>query len=257
LAGWYGLGTLASKLGATDGDQTTGGLISFGRARNSNRALGLLATSSTGPTAFGAKFVNETGESLNQITVQLTGELWRQSDLSKTLQCYYYIDPTGAAPFPAGPTGLLPALDVSFPINPTAAGGIAVDGTVAINQTNLSTVNQKIVTWPAGSALWLVWQMADPAGKAQGLAIDNLTFSASNQALPSSVSMSFQISGTNLVLSWAGVAGKTYQVEYKSDLAVNSWTALGSPIPGTGTAFTFTTDFTQSAQRYYRIRIVP
>ena len=47
LAGWYGTSVLLSRFGATDGDQTTGGQISFGLPNSSNRALGLLATSST------------------------------------------------------------------------------------------------------------------------------------------------------------------------------------------------------------------
>ena len=28
--------------------------------------------------------------------------------------------------------------------------------------------------WPPGTALWLVWQMTDSTGKAQGLGIDNV-----------------------------------------------------------------------------------
>jgi hypothetical protein len=33
------------------------------------------------------------------LTVQFIGEVWRQSNLPKTLECYYFIDPTGVAPF--------------------------------------------------------------------------------------------------------------------------------------------------------------
>src|SRR5205085_455861 len=174
LSGWYGLGSLASKFGAQSGDQTTGGQISFGLPNSANRALGLLATSSTGPTAFGAKFINQSGQSLNAISVRLTGQLWRQSNLAKTLQCFYFIDPTGTADFSGNLTASLPALDVSFPANAAAVGGIAVDGTASVNKTNLSLINQQIADWPAGAALWLVWLMVDAAGKAQGLAIDNL-----------------------------------------------------------------------------------
>jgi hypothetical protein len=72
------------RFGATDGDQTTGGQISFGLPNSSNRALGLLATSTTGYTAFGAKFINNTGQTLNYINLQVTGEVWRQSNLPKT-----------------------------------------------------------------------------------------------------------------------------------------------------------------------------
>ena len=41
MNGWYGWAAAASKFGATDGDQTTGGAISFGAENGSNRALGL------------------------------------------------------------------------------------------------------------------------------------------------------------------------------------------------------------------------
>ena len=257
LAGWYGLGNLASKFGATDGDQTTGGQISFGLPNSSNRALGLLATSSTGRTALGARFVNQTATTLNALSVQVTGELWRQSDLHKTLDCYYVIDPSGNAVMPSAPSGLLPGLQVSLPVNPAAIGGVAVDGTSGLNQTNVSILNQPIAAWPPGATLWLVWQMNDPTGKAQGLAIDNLSFSASTQAATLPVPLGFQVTATNLVLSWTGLAGLTYQVEYKDDLGASSWTALGSPMAGNGTVLSFTALTTQPSQRFYRLRVLP
>jgi hypothetical protein len=71
----------------------------------------------------------------------------------------------------------LPTLNVIIPTDAGAAGGIPVDGTAAANQTQLSANNQPI-TWPNGAALWIIWQMPDPTGKAQALAIDNLTFTA-------------------------------------------------------------------------------
>jgi hypothetical protein len=184
LSGWYGWGALASKLGATDGDQTTGGAVSFGAPRSTNRALGLLATSSTSATAFGARFINLTASTLNYMTLQLTGEVWRQSDKAKTLKFYYLIDPSGTRPFSTNITAFLPALDVSFPAVPADVGGLAVDGTSALNQTNLGVVNLPITNWPPAAALWLVWEMTDSASKAQGLAIDNLSFSASSGNLP-------------------------------------------------------------------------
>ncbi len=141
LAGvvWFKF-TLLSRFGATDGDQTTGGQISFGLPNDGNRALGLLATSTTGTTAFGAKIINNTGAALNYITVQATGELWRQSNLPKTLQCFYTVDPTPTAPLPSQATGNLPSLNVLFPTDAGATGGIAVDGTAAANQTQLTAV---------------------------------------------------------------------------------------------------------------------
>src|SRR5208283_901295 len=131
LAGWYGSSVLLSRFGATGGDQTTGGQLSFGLPNSSNRALGLLATSSTGGTAFGVRLLNGTATTLTQMNLQFTGEVWRQSNLPKTLQFYYMVDPTGTNAFPTNATAFLPALNVSFPTVAADVGGVAVDGTAA------------------------------------------------------------------------------------------------------------------------------
>jgi hypothetical protein len=254
LAGWYGTSVLLSRFGATDGDQTTGGQISFGLPNSSNRALGLLATSTTGGTAFGVRFINGTAITLTRMNLQFTGEIWRQSNLSKTLQFYYFIDPTGTNTFPSAATAYLPNLNVNFPTVSTDTGGVAVDGTSPVNQTNLSVLNQAITNWPPGAALWLVWQMTDSTGKAQGLGIDNLSFSAS---IPLPVPVNIQVSGTNLFLNWSGAAGQTYQLEYKNNLTDPAWTPLGSPVTGTGGTLTITNNFDfASPLRLFRLRLV-
>jgi hypothetical protein len=101
LSGWYGWAAAEAKFGASAGDQTTGGVISFGPTNSAatNRALGLLATSSTGPTAFAAKFVNLSGAPLNVMSLSYTGELWRQNGAAKTMSFGYYLDPTATNVF--------------------------------------------------------------------------------------------------------------------------------------------------------------
>jgi hypothetical protein len=262
LTGWYGLAdptaSVGTRFGATHGDQTSGGLISFGLPDSPNRALGLLATSTTGYTVFGAKFINGTSQTLKFMTLQFTGELWRQSDLRKTLEFYYLIDPRATNVFSTSATAFLPALDVGFPTVPADVGGAAVDGTATLNQTNLAVFDQVITNWEPGAALWLVWEMASPAGKSQGLAIDNLSFSAS--VWPTGMSsppLAAQASGTNLLLSCPTVAGLNYQEQYKTNLATGPWLPLGAVIPGNGGSITFTNDLTLSAQSFYRVMILP
>jgi hypothetical protein len=254
MAGWYGEGILLSRFGATDGDQTTGGQVSFGLPNSSNRALGLLATSSTGGTAFGIRFINGSGTTLTRMNLQFTGELWRQSNLPKTLQFYYFVDPTGSGAFPASATALIPALNVNFPTAAADVGGAAMDGTAAVDQTNLSVSDEVISNWAPGSALWLVWQMTDSTGKAQGLAIDDLRFSAS-VPLPLPLSIT-QSSATSLRLSWPAAIGQTYQLEYKNNLTDPAWTSLGNPVTGTGASLTATNNFGASTQRFFRLRLV-
>ena len=257
MSGWYGLSSLTEKFGASAGDQTTGGQISFGLPGSPNRALGLLATSSTGPVAFGLRFVNLTTNVLSYINLNFTGEVWRQADLPKKLQFYYWIDPGASAAFPPSGTALIPALDVSFPTVSTALGGAAVDGALPENQINLSVIGQAITNWPPGAALWLVWQMADLTGKSQGLAIDDLSFSASDQPTRVPVPVGLQTVAANLVLSWPGVAGQVYQLEYKDNLTPGTWTPLGPSLNGMGLPLTVTNALANSVQRYYRLRILP
>jgi hypothetical protein len=259
LAGWYGLAAVGTRFGATDGDQTTGGQVSFGLPGSGNRALGLLATTTTGFTGVGAKFVNQTSQSLNYITLRFTGEVWRQSDLPKTLEFYYFIDPTATAAFSTNYTAFLPGLNVSFPTVPGDVGGAAVDGTAAVNQTNLGVFNQVITNWPPGSALWLVWEMASAAGKSQGLAIDDLSFSASDQPMPApapALAIGSPTANNPLVLSWPGSPGWHYQVEYKTNLTDATWTAWGGPLSGNGATLSLTNPPDGSTQRFFRVRVV-
>jgi len=233
IAGWYGLAnptaSVGTRFGATDGDQTTGGQISFGLPNSSNRALGLLATSTTGHTAFGVKFINNTGITLNEINVRAIGEIWRQSDVAKTLECYYLIDPTATASMSTQATASLPGLNVSFPTIAADVGGAAVDGTNPTNQISLAVTNQAIANWPPGAALWLVWEMANPAGKAQGLAIDNFLFSASATTEAASIPpLNIQVSSAGqFVLSWASSAAN-YQLCAATSLVPP---ILWTPIP--------------------------
>jgi hypothetical protein len=258
MDGWYGWGALTSKFGATDGDQTTGGNISFGLPGNGDRALGLLATSSTGATHFGAKLVNQTGRALNYISLEFVGELWRQSDIPKTLGFHYWIDPTGKASSPPDSTTALANLDVKFPTESGAVGGLAVDGTASANQTTVRVVNQPIGSWAPGAALWLIWDMADVTGKAQGLAIDDLIFQASDQEMVEpGPELEAQISLTDLVLRWESVAGAVYQIEYTDDLASGQWLPLAGPITGTGGVVSSTNVLSRTGERFFRLSVAP
>jgi hypothetical protein len=118
--------------------------------------------------------------------------------------------------------------------------------------------NQTIADWPPGAALWLVWQMTDPTGKGQGIAIDDLTFSASLwSAGLSSPPLTALASGTNFLLSCPTLAGFSYQFQCATNLSAASWSPLGAPIRGTGAPVTITNSLTALAQCFYRLTILP
>jgi regulation of enolase protein 1 (concanavalin A-like superfamily) len=245
LSGWYGWAGLQPKLGASAGDQTTGGVISFGptNSASANRALGLLATSTTGPAAFAARFLNLSGDPLNAVSLSYTGELWRQNTGAKTISFGYYLDPAATNTFSTNLTVWVGNLDVNFP----AGAAAPEDGTAQTNQISLSVTNLPIAQWNPGAALWLVWLMADPSGKGQGLAIDNLSFSAS--ALPVLATLS---AGESLELLWPLSFGG-FTLQQNSGLGQpGGWTDLALPVITNGGWNSVTLPATNAAQ-FFRL----
>jgi len=97
--------------------------------------------------------------------------------------------------------------------------------------------------------LWLVWLAADSQGSAQGIAIDNLRFSASIAP----VSLSIQRSGSDLVLSWPQSAAG-YTLQSNGDLAQsNNWSSVAQSINPAGGLNTVTVPGTTSPQ-YFRLK---
>jgi hypothetical protein len=246
LSGWYGWGAAQAKVGASAGDQTTGGIISFGptNSASANRALGLLATSSTGPMAFAAKFINLSGVPLNVMSLGCTGELWRQNEAAKTLSFGYYLDPTATNEFSTNVTAWVTGLDLNFPTGPASVE----DGTAPANQVGLSVTNLAIGEWTPGTALWLVWLMADPTGKGQGLAIDNLSFSAAQLPL-----LTAQPIASGVEVLWPlTFSGFTLQQNSYLDQAAG-WTDVALPVSTNGGWWSVMVPVTNAAQ-FFRLK---
>jgi hypothetical protein len=124
-----------------------------------------------------------------------------------------------------------------------------LDGTQTSNQVNRAAANLPIASWAPGAALWLVWLAADSQGSAQGIAIDNLRFSAS----VAPVSLSIQPSGSDVILSWPqSVAGYTLQSN-GSLRQPNNWSPVGQPIIPANGLNTVTVPATNSPQ-YFRLK---
>jgi hypothetical protein len=167
MAGWYGSAALTMKAGASAGDQSTGGIISFGPTDSyaTNRALGLLATSSTGPTAFGVKIVNGTTTTINLMTLSFTGELWRQQPSPKTLAFSYLIDPSGTNSFTTNGGTALPGLNVAPASTAPWMARNPPTRFICRSPTNPSTIGHPARLcgssgkWPTTVAPAKVWQL--------------------------------------------------------------------------------------------------
>jgi fibronectin-binding autotransporter adhesin len=184
LDGWWsvGLSSNGDKLGAHYGDQSTGGLVSFGAPSGTNRAIGLIGTSSTGITEMGLVLVNNSGATLNQITLSYTGQLWRQNTSARTLNFGYYVDTAGTANLlsAASSATVDNNLKVSF-----ASGSQNFSGSGPLSANSYSDSIPLAAAWEPGTSLWLTWQISSAASNGQGLALDNFSFSATNANAPS------------------------------------------------------------------------
>jgi autotransporter-associated beta strand protein len=173
LTGWYASASVANQVGAQQGGQTKGGIIDYGLNGNSNRALGLISTSTSGNNEFALEIVNTSGGNLTTATISYTGELWREQTTSNPLGFSYDV---GATPGTTIPSSGLTANSSGNVSLATGTSG-AVNGDAAGNETSIN-FNLNGINWVNGTAIWLVWSQASSSG-AQGYAIDNFSLTAS------------------------------------------------------------------------------
>jgi hypothetical protein len=279
MAGWYGecdADTTSAQLGATEGDQTTGGILSFGLtntpALTQNRALGLIATSTSGATHFGLKVINETLGNLNYFNLSFVGEYWKTGTRPKEMVFGYTVDAAGTnSQFLAGgvianaTNNLYTALDFGSNVWGVAAGVGPTNGTVSAAQTNMAVANLALnQIWAPGQALWLVWSINDAGGSGEGFGIDNLSFSASVHPIyaPGALGATTYITnGVNegLNFSFNGPAGSatSYTVWSTTNLLtpLSQWKNLGNPTSESpaGTYNVVDQSATTNSMEFYRV----
>ncbi|MFN7261580.1 MAG: choice-of-anchor J domain-containing protein [Cyclobacteriaceae bacterium] len=164
------------------GSGNSGDTYSFGATTNTERAFGQLRSGSVIST-IGASFQNNTGSTLNSITISYVGEQWRLGALSRTtnekMDFQFSLDATSLS----SPNWTdVNELDFTPPITAGTVG--ALDGNAASNRVTVTftIVNLNIAH---GSTFWIRWNDVDATSSDDGLAIDDfqLTF-ASGDATP-------------------------------------------------------------------------
>ena len=204
LPGW----TMSNYMGngpdtefrAQDGSLAGGsgrGVVSFGAAAASDRALGVLATSAQ-ISRFGLTLVNNTSSTFTSFSLSFTGEQWRRGNVASpgdALTYDYAITASAAAGI--GDDVLFTNFgSFTAPNTQGVPTEVALDGNLAANQI---AVAQSVpgITWAPGQLLLLRWNGQDITGQDDGLAIDNLSFTA---AVPEPTTLSLA-AAASLVLA--------------------------------------------------------
>jgi hypothetical protein len=165
ISGWYSNKVSYRASGGTD---TTGSLYSFGASGDSDRALGAIASGTTGSVFWGVRLVNNTGSTLTSLNIAYTMEQWRAANTTAQTTNFQY--KVGAASISeAGYTGFAPLDLVS--VNNTTSG--------AVNGNSGTTLTQTLTGFSVnnGEEIWLRWNDTDNTGTDHGLAIDDFSIS--------------------------------------------------------------------------------
>jgi hypothetical protein len=198
IPGWYagsspgtfpGVGgtlspTSTSAHRANDGSSNSGSVYSYGTGGSGERALGTLGSGTPRTQWFGMWLTNTTGSVLEKFTLSYTGEQWRQTTgIQNTLQFYYSTTATQIYDADSQTVGsewtASSTLDfnaIKFGAGVTTDG--ALDGNAAGNKLNISSTVAIPGGWQPGQNLFLRWRDVDNTGSDQGLAVDDLSFSA-------------------------------------------------------------------------------
>lgn len=212
ILGWHLFHTATLAEGGFNGNQrmrigagtaNTGAFMSYGASTSTDRALGSLASNTTAPAAvvgppavpagviyLGAKLTNNTSNVLTEFTLTYNGEQWRNAGASGTPP----VGPAGekllfdyslaATAIQTGAYTAVPALDFTAPVTaPNAAlnGNLAGGGGGRVNGISATITG---ISWAPGADLWLRWNDANNAGDDDGLAIDDVSFSARRPGVP-------------------------------------------------------------------------
>ena len=209
IVGWYLYHPISQAEGGANGHQrmrigagtvNTGSFMSFGASGSTERALGDVGSTTlaanpvapaTGtPIYWAMRVTNNTGQTLGSFTVSYFGEEWR--DGNNTTPEAITVGYTNAATTDATNWAdqaavnpdftSIPALTFNPPV--TANNDAAVDGNVAGRSPSALSATITGLNWAPGTDVWIRFNEPQVAGNDDGLAIDDLTFSANAVAVP-------------------------------------------------------------------------
>ncbi len=175
--------TGTTALAVSNGASNSGAIFSFGATGDSNRALGSVASNSSPGAAstsywyYGIALTNNSGATLNTFSLSYDGEQWRNGG-NTAVQSLAFSYNVGASGLSVASAGFVPVSSLNFNSLQNTTVAAALDGTAAGNRTAGITASISGLTWNPGDTLVLRWADVNDAGNDHGLAIDNVTFSA-------------------------------------------------------------------------------
>lgn len=224
VTGWYAKTDATASIttyGANTGSTTTAGLYAFGVAGTNaltERALGFAPSNAytgaagTGKGYIGWRLINNTGSTINSITVTWTGEEWRKENnaAAHTLNLYYQTSATAITNLTSGSWITAPSTFTS-PITGATTAAV-LDGNASANRVSNISVTIT-VSIAAGSEIMLRWEDLNDSGNDHLLAIDDVTLNATIGAASPAISVSAStLSGLTYVFGSGPSTSQSYNI---------------------------------------------
>src|SRR5262245_2717147 len=186
-AGWYltEMGSGAAADGAYvvgTGSSNAGGAYSFGAAGDAERALGSVGSGTVAPIFYGAKFTNAGSGPITALAISFDGEVWRRGP-STNPDGLVFAYSTNATDLTTGTFTSLPALNFTSLGNTCATAAGPTNGNSTNCRTTISGTISGLAVNP-GSSIWIRWMDADTSGSDDGVAIDNVSVTATFSTQP-------------------------------------------------------------------------
>ncbi|MEH2264703.1 Calx-beta domain-containing protein [Nostoc sp.] len=176
ISGWY---TTRASYNPGTGTSNVGGLYSFGTSVG-DRALGSVASGTTGTISYGLRLQNNTGSPITKLQVGYTGEQWRNGGNTspQQLKFSYQIGSTLTS-LTTGTWTPVTSLDFTGPIATATPG--AINGNQTGNRVVITPVIFNLATPIAnGEEIMLRWEDIDDGSNNHGLAIDDVSVKLNN-----------------------------------------------------------------------------
>lgn len=270
-ANWLRYAANGTTITAGSGTSNSGGFYSAGTGSTTERAMGMLLSSSAKPLYVGAKFINNTGSTIVSASVSYRCEQWRRGNTNAGLRDTLLVDyATGTDSVHLGTWTNVPALTGSS-IN-TSATASALDG-----NTVFATVTGNItgMAIPNGATFWIRFNDFDAfPGSDDMLAVDDFSVSFTTGTVAACTEPAASV--TNVVAtatsttaisgSFTGVTADGYLVLIDSNATVPTITDATSYTVGqtVGTATVISngtsTSFSKSglvANTIYKVHVFP
>ncbi|MBP6478745.1 MAG: hypothetical protein KA290_13595, partial [Chitinophagaceae bacterium] len=233
ITGVYAFRTLVNAtpnvFTADNGASNTGRFNNYGTTSATDRALGSASSAGPGTLYYGVKYVNNTGSAITSLSVTYTGEQWRNGgNATAQILAFDYRQASSITDLTTGTYTAVAALNFTTPTNSAIAA--ALDGNNSANRAVLT--NSITVNIPAGEEIMLRWTDINDAGVDHGVAIDDLSVTATlaSCSAPSTQAsaITFSSVGINtMTVGWTNGDGLARIV------VMNTTNSFTDPIDGT------------------------